>query len=145
MLQPSKPDRHLRRFSSGQYSTKSAYKVLFYGATSFEPAKSIWKSWAPNKCLFFVWLVEHNRCWTADKLAKRGLQHPEKCPLYDQDEENINHLLGLVWQPNSLLGTRCFPCAGSPRIKLPRATALSCLEAGSLGIIAHPEPNFRVC
>ena len=40
-----------------------------------------------------MWLVAHNRCWTADRLAKRGLAHPEKCPLCDQEEETINHLL----------------------------------------------------
>jgi hypothetical protein len=37
--------------------------------------------------------VEHNRCWIADKLTKRGLEHPEQCPLYDQKAETINHLL----------------------------------------------------
>jgi hypothetical protein len=34
-----------------------------------------------------------NRCWTADRLASRGLLHPERCPLCDQHEETINHLL----------------------------------------------------
>jgi hypothetical protein len=37
--------------------------------------------------------VEHNRCWTSDKLAKRGMDHPECCPLCDQQDETINHLL----------------------------------------------------
>ena len=40
-----------------------------------------------------MWLVAHNRCWTADRLAKKGLAHLEKCPLCDQEEETINHLL----------------------------------------------------
>jgi hypothetical protein len=40
-----------------------------------------------------MWLVEHNRCWTTDRLAKRGLDHPERCPLCDQHVETINHLL----------------------------------------------------
>ena len=34
-----------------------------------------------------------NRCWTADRLAKRGLSHPDKCPLCDQEDETIQHLL----------------------------------------------------
>jgi hypothetical protein len=42
---------------------------------------------------FFMWLVVHDRCWTADRLAKRGLPHPQYCPLWDQEEETINHLL----------------------------------------------------
>jgi hypothetical protein len=59
----------------------------------FEPARRVWKTWAPGKCRFFIWLVEHNRYWTADKLAMRGLSHPERCPLCDQASETINHLL----------------------------------------------------
>jgi hypothetical protein len=42
-----------------------------------------------------MWLVTHNRCWTADRLARRGLQHPEfqiSAPC-DQDEESIQHLV----------------------------------------------------
>jgi hypothetical protein len=38
-------------------------------------------------------LVVHKRCWTTDRLAKRGLPHSEICPLCDQAEETISHLL----------------------------------------------------
>jgi hypothetical protein len=41
----------------------------------------------------FLWLVAHNRCWTADRLARRGLDHPPICPLCDQEEETLDHLL----------------------------------------------------
>ena len=41
---------------------------------------------------FFIWLAVHNRCWTADR-AKRGLPHPSACPLCDQAEETIQHIL----------------------------------------------------
>ena len=37
--------------------------------------------------------LAHNRCWTADRLACRGLPHPERCPLCDQATETIDHLL----------------------------------------------------
>jgi hypothetical protein len=37
--------------------------------------------------------VAHKKCWTADRLDRRGLDHPEKWPLCDQDEETIDHLL----------------------------------------------------
>ena len=53
----------------------------------------IWKSWAPGKCKFFLWLVAHDKCWTTDRLARRGLPHPAQCPLCDQEEETVNHLL----------------------------------------------------
>jgi hypothetical protein len=40
-----------------------------------------------------MWLVAHNKCWTADRLARSGLPHPESCPLCDQEDETIDHLL----------------------------------------------------
>ena len=79
--------------SSGLYSTKLAYKTLFIGSISFEPCELIWRTWAPKKCQFFLWPAAHNRCWTADWLAPRGLPHPDRCPLCDQDAENIHHIL----------------------------------------------------
>ena len=40
-----------------------------------------------------MWTVAHNQCLTADRLAKRGLNHPPKFPLWGQDGETIDHLL----------------------------------------------------
>jgi hypothetical protein len=85
---------HKWRFeASGQFSSKSAYEALFHGAIHFKPSKLIWSTWAPRKCKFFLWLVAHNRCWKADRLARRGLPHPERCPFCDQEDETIQHLL----------------------------------------------------
>ena len=79
--------------ASGSFSMQSAYRCYFLGSITFEPWKRLWKSWAPGKCKTFVWLAIRNRCWTADRLAKRGLQHPERCVLCDQEEETIQHIL----------------------------------------------------
>ena len=38
-------------------------------------------------------LCRWSQCWTTDRLARQGLPHPAQCPLYDQEEETINHLL----------------------------------------------------
>jgi hypothetical protein len=94
VLQEGISDRHIWRLSSSrEYTAKSAYDALFEGALSFAPYERIWKSWAPPKCRFFMWLVALNRCWTADRLARRGLPHPDRCLLCDQEKENIRHLL----------------------------------------------------
>jgi hypothetical protein len=75
-LQPEVEDTHIRQFSpSGQYSTKSAYEALFTGLFSSNPGK------------FFMWTVAHRKCWTTDRLARKGLSHPAVCPLCDQVEE----------------------------------------------------------
>lgn len=42
-----------------------------------------------KKCQFL--LAFHNRSWTADRLAKRGLPHPS-CVLCDQGE-HIQHII----------------------------------------------------
>jgi hypothetical protein len=87
-------DRHVWiHSSSGQFSSKSCYKAFFLGSITFEPWKRLWKTWAPPKCKFFIWLAIRNKCWKADRLQKRGLDHHEVCPLCDQEPKNIQHLL----------------------------------------------------
>ncbi|XP_012704012.1 uncharacterized protein LOC105915054 [Setaria italica] len=104
VLQPEVEDLHIWCFSAlGRYSAKSAYEALFIGATQFRPYERIWKSWAPGKCKFLMWLVAHNRCWMADGLAKRNLPHPERCSLCDQEEDTINHLLVSCLHPSSMV------------------------------------------
>lgn len=93
-LQQEVPDQHHWRFTrSGLCSCKSAYEAFFIGAIRFTPWKRIWKTWAPLRCKLFIWLAINNRCWTADRLAKRGFPHPAACPLCDQVEESIQHIL----------------------------------------------------
>jgi hypothetical protein len=72
---------------------KTAYDCFFGSAVLFQPAERIWRNWAPPKCKFFMWLASLNRCWTADRLARRGLDHPEKYLLCDQKEETIFYTL----------------------------------------------------
>ncbi|GJM89732.1 hypothetical protein PR202_ga05948 [Eleusine coracana subsp. coracana] len=78
---------------SGIFSSKSAYERYFVGGISFEPHKRLWRTWAPLKIKIFVWLAIWRRCWTADRLERCGLPHPEVCPLCDQARESIDHIL----------------------------------------------------
>jgi hypothetical protein len=85
---------YIKKRRKGQRTQyKSIIKALFHGSVQFEPAERVWKFCAPSKCKFFIWLVEHDRCWIADGLRKRGLDQPELCPLCDQEDESMNHLL----------------------------------------------------
>lgn len=87
-------DQHTWKFeAAGTFTSRSAYRAFFNGSTTFEPWRLIWKTWAPGKCKIFLWLAIRNRCWTADRLQKRGLEHPDKCVLCDQEEETAQHIL----------------------------------------------------
>jgi hypothetical protein len=69
------------------------YRAFFMGSISFEPWKRLWKTWAPPKCKFFLWLAIRNKCWTADRLQRRGMRYPVCCPLCDQEQETAQHIL----------------------------------------------------
>ncbi|KAK1698988.1 hypothetical protein QYE76_015685 [Lolium multiflorum] len=79
--------------ADGVYSAKSAYGAFFAGTTVAPVASQIWRSRGPYSCKFFAWLASRNRCWTVDRLQRRGLPHPVACPLCDQESESIQHLL----------------------------------------------------
>jgi hypothetical protein len=51
------------------------------------------KSGLPQDAKFFIWLAILNRCWMADNLVRRGLDHSEHCPLCDQQQETAQHFL----------------------------------------------------
>lgn len=76
------------------------YKISLWGfLSSFEASFNLvhgsvfGEPWLLTNVGFFMWLVMHYKCWTADRLARRGLQYHKKCLLCDQGEETINHLL----------------------------------------------------
>lgn len=77
----------------GNFSARSAYVARFMGLEVSPTASFTWQSRAPLQCRFFAWLVIKNRCWTSDRLARRGLPHQDSCPLCNQQDETIQHLL----------------------------------------------------
>jgi hypothetical protein len=92
-LQPDIPDQRCWKLSSSSlYSSKLPYLTMFSGSIKFS-WKRIKNCWVPSNCKFSMWLAVNNRCWTSDRLAKRGLPHQPACPFCDQSEETINHIL----------------------------------------------------
>jgi hypothetical protein len=74
------------------YSAKSAYNAFFYGRIEFAGAKELWSSGAPLKHKIHVCLNLRDRLWTADRLQRRGLDHPDVCPICCQEQETASHL-----------------------------------------------------
>jgi hypothetical protein len=87
------PDTLLWKWTaSGTYTVKSCYLASFHGSTASPSWKMIWKCWAPPRVKFFHWLADLDRCWTAGRLARRGLPHHTACPLCNQEPETIHHI-----------------------------------------------------
>lgn len=67
--------------------------AFFVGSLGFPCAEAIWKVHAPLKCKIFIWLAIRRRCWTADRLQRRGLPNQGVCVFCGHQEETIGHLL----------------------------------------------------
>jgi hypothetical protein len=77
----------------GLFEVKSFYQMLsLCGSVSF-PWKSVWKSKAPPRVAFFVWLAVHSKILTLDNLGRRGLVVVNRCWLCEMDGESVDHLL----------------------------------------------------
>jgi len=93
-LQPDQPDKVCWKWTSDKvFSSSSAYKSFFIGQQPVEGATLLWKARAPDKCKIFIWLVLHDRCWTADRRKRHGLQDDDTCTLCSQSPETIDHML----------------------------------------------------
>jgi hypothetical protein len=92
-LQPDIPDSMVWRHSvDGSFSTAGAYSLFFAANIRFPCANAIWKSKATPRCKFFMWLVVHQRCLTADNLQRRGWPNTATCQLCLAAPETCTHL-----------------------------------------------------
>jgi hypothetical protein len=90
----SQEDHHIwRHEASGRFSCESCYKSFFRGSITFEPWRKVWKSWAPMNCKVFLWSAIKNKCWIADRLERRGMNHSIACLFCDQEHETTQHIL----------------------------------------------------
>ncbi|KAM0883422.1 hypothetical protein ACQ4PT_031650 [Festuca glaucescens] len=76
----------------GQFSSKSAYRLLFQGTVGLPGAHLVWHSFAPLKFKMHAWLALRRRCWTADRRLRRGLPSHSLCPLCGVADETLDHL-----------------------------------------------------
>ena len=92
VLSMETPDRLVWRLTGDlNFSVSSAYGMFFAANMRFACHKPIWKSKAPPRCKFFMWLVIHTRCLTADNLQRRGWPSNDVCPLCLLVVENCKH------------------------------------------------------
>ncbi|KAM0860928.1 hypothetical protein ACQ4PT_046225 [Festuca glaucescens] len=56
----------------GQFSSRTAYRMLWQGTTGLPGVQLVWDSFVPLKYKFHDWLALRRRCWTADRRLRRG-------------------------------------------------------------------------
>ena len=79
----------------GDFSTKSAYNWLNRTQqieTTFQ-GQWIWKIDTLPKIINFLWLCMHNSLPVRAVLARRGILQDSSCPLCNNSQETIRHLL----------------------------------------------------
>jgi hypothetical protein len=69
-----------------------AYRAFFHERTTLPEAEQVWHAYALFKFQFYVWLALRNRCWTTERLARRGLPTHALCPLCATANETMDHL-----------------------------------------------------
>jgi hypothetical protein len=91
LIEGSKDDITWKFTNFGEYTAASAYKAQSEGMVNYFMMEAVWKNWAPPKCKLFVWLILHNRVWTADRLQKRVWPNCENCQLCKREPKTASH------------------------------------------------------
>jgi hypothetical protein len=74
------------------YTAKSAYSAFFLGRIQDTAASHLWSAGAPLIHKLHTWFSLKDRLWTADRLERRGLDHPAMCVLCFQEPETSAHI-----------------------------------------------------
>ena len=79
--------------SKDGFQVKVYYRALLPQSGLTMPWKSIWKSKAPPRVAFFVWIVALGRILTTDHFRRRRVIVLDYCWLCKRNGESISHLL----------------------------------------------------
>lgn len=92
-LQPEQEDQITWLLTAdGSYTAGSAYRIQFLGTTISMTASLTWRTRAPPKNRFFVWLMLQNKIWTAARQLQRQWPNDYFCPLCIRSLETSLHL-----------------------------------------------------
>jgi hypothetical protein len=82
-----------RGASKEGFKVRSYYKYLSSSAGTAVPWKRIWKTNAPPRVAFFVWVAALGRILTTDNLRRRHVMVLDWCCMCKENGESISHLL----------------------------------------------------
>ena len=78
---------------TGTFDIRSFYMALRDSSTVVFPWKSIWRTKAPRRACFFLWMAAWNKILTCDNLNKRGYTLTSWCCMCCSSGETVDHLL----------------------------------------------------
>jgi hypothetical protein len=78
--------------SKGKFDVRSFHNILASKEANPFPWKSIWRTKAPSRMVFFTWMAVLGKILTIDNLRKRNLIVINRCCLCKANEESIDHL-----------------------------------------------------
>uniref|UniRef100_A0A803Q0T2 Reverse transcriptase n=1 Tax=Cannabis sativa TaxID=3483 RepID=A0A803Q0T2_CANSA len=79
-------------FQRHKYVIKAGYKMFNTPKPNTHWSKEVWSRMNTPKHSIILWLVMLNRLKTKERLIKMGIMVQEKCSLYEEQAENIQHL-----------------------------------------------------
>ena len=82
---------HLRK--NGRFDIRSFYEALRDAPQVVFPWKGIWRTKAPRRVRFFIWLAAWNKILPCDNLSKRGYTLVSWCCMCRRNGETVGHLL----------------------------------------------------
>ena len=97
MLEGAQLSHHIdqviwRLEKSGDYTTKSMYRLLSFSGLNNRTVKKLWKNRMPLKLKIFLWLAFQDRLQSGATLKKRHWRGDERC-IVCLVKEDANHIL----------------------------------------------------
>jgi hypothetical protein len=93
------------------------YHAHFATSIYYDATESIWNSSASIKWKLAAWIFLQGRLWTADRLAKRGLPHHDKCVFCNFSSEDAHHFF-LGCAVVKIIWSHMLTWAGFPQINI---------------------------
>ena len=95
----------------GMVTAKKAYELIVCNHRTIMENDIILKIWhfnIPHKLKCFIWLTCNKKINTWDILCKKGWHGPNRCCLFNEEAESVDHLfVGCLFMKKMILGLNC--------------------------------------
>ena len=86
-LNESVNDQRVLRSNNKTPTSRDHYLISFQEVPDDPFAPAIWRSYSPQKCKFFLWLLHRNRLSTRSRLLRCNVHSDGQCPFCPLEED----------------------------------------------------------